>query len=158
MRLSTTPQGQGHRTVAAQIVADRLGVDPAEIEVSGEMDTSTNAWSVASGAYSSRFSGVGAGAVAAAADKLAAKIAAIREHAGEEISLRRVAGMCHWNPESLPEGMEPGLSAVAFFAAPHLEPPDAEDRVSSSASHGFIADVAVVRSTGTRERCASSTT
>jgi 2-furoyl-CoA dehydrogenase large subunit len=44
VRLSTTPQGQGHRTVAAQIVADRLGVDPAEIEVSGEMDTSTNAW------------------------------------------------------------------------------------------------------------------
>ena len=66
----------------------------------------------------------------------------IREHAGEErVSLRRVAGMCHWNPESLPEGMEPGLSAVAFFSAPHLEPPDVEDRVSSSASHGFIVDV-----------------
>jgi 2-furoyl-CoA dehydrogenase large subunit len=144
VRLSTTPQGQGHRTVAAQIVADRLGVDPAEIEVIGEMDTSTNAWSVASGAYSSRFSGVGAGAVAAAADKLAAKIAAIREHAGEEISLRRVAGMCHWNPESLPDGMEAGLSAVAFFSAPHLRPPDVEDRVSSSSSHGFIVDVAVV--------------
>ena len=28
VRLSTTPQGQGHRTVAAQIVADRLGVEP----------------------------------------------------------------------------------------------------------------------------------
>jgi 2-furoyl-CoA dehydrogenase large subunit len=145
VRLSTTPQGQGHRTVAAQIVADRLGVDPAEIEVIGEMDTSTNAWSVASGAYSSRFSGVGAGAVAAAADKLAAKIATIREHAGDEISLRRVAGMCHWNPEALPEGMEPGLSALAFFSAPHLEPPDADDRVSSSSSHGFIVDVAVVQ-------------
>jgi 2-furoyl-CoA dehydrogenase large subunit len=152
VRLSTTPQGQGHRTVAAQIVADRLGVDPAEVEVVGEMDTSTNAWSVASGAYSSRFSGVGAGAVAAAAEKLAAKIAAIREHVGEEVSLRRVAGMCHWNPESLPEGMEPGLAAVAFFAAPHLDPPDEGDRVASSASHGFIVDVAVVevdRETGT---------
>jgi len=144
VRLSTTPQGQGHRTVAAQIVADRLGVDPAEVEVVAELDTATNAWSVASGAYSSRFSGVGAGAVAAAADKVAAKIAAIREHAGEEISLRRVAGMCHWNPESLPEGMEPGLAAVAFYAAPHLDPPAADDRVASSASHGFIVDVAVV--------------
>jgi 2-furoyl-CoA dehydrogenase large subunit len=144
VRLSTTPQGQGHRTVAAQIVADRLGVKPEDVEVIGELDTSTNAWTVASGAYSSRFSGVGAGAVAAAADKLAAKIAAIREHVGEEISLRRVAGMCHWNPESLPEGMEAGLSAVAFYSAPHLEPPDVEDRVASSSAHGFIVDVAVV--------------
>jgi 2-furoyl-CoA dehydrogenase large subunit len=144
VRLSTTPQGQGHRTVAAQIVADRLGVEPQDVEVIGELDTSVNAWSVASGAYSSRFSGVGAGAIAAAADKLADKIAAIRAHAGDDISLRRVAGMCHWNPESLPEGMEPGLAATAFFAAPYLHAPDEGDRVSSSSSHGFIVDVAVV--------------
>jgi hypothetical protein len=54
--------------------------------------------------------------------------------------------------------MEPGLSAVAFFSAPHLQPPDADDRVSSSSSHGFIADVAVVEVTGIPEQCASSTT
>ena len=144
VRLSTTPQGQGHRTVAAQIVADRLGVAPEEVEVLSELDTSVNAWTVASGNYSSRFSGVGAGAIAAAADKLAGKIAAIREHAGEELSLRRVAGMCHWSPESLPEGMEAGLTAVAFYSAPNLEPPDEDDRVASSAAHGFIVDVAVV--------------
>ena len=129
MRLSTTPQGQGHRTVAAQIVADRLGCGIEDVEVLSELDTSVNAWSVASGNYSSRFSGVGAGAVAPAADRLAAKIAAIREHVGEDVSLRRVAGVCHWNPESLPEGMEPGLAVTAFFAAPYLEPPDADDRV-----------------------------
>ena len=143
VRLSTTPQGQGHRTVAAQIVADRLGCQLEEVEVLSELDTSVNAWSVASGNYSSRFSGVGAGAVAAAADQLAAKIAAIREHTGEELSLRRVAGLCHWNPESLPPGIEPGLAVTAFYAAPYLEPPDVEDRVSSSASHGFLVDVCV---------------
>jgi 2-furoyl-CoA dehydrogenase large subunit len=144
VRLSTTPQGQGHRTVAAQIVADRLGVGVEDVEVLSEMDTFVNAWSVASGNYSSRFSGVGAGAVAAAADKLAEKIAAIREHVGEDVSLRRVAGLCHWNPESLPPGLEPGLAVTAFFAAPYLEPPDAADRVSSSAAHGFVVDVCVV--------------
>jgi 2-furoyl-CoA dehydrogenase large subunit len=144
VRLSTTPQGQGHRTVAAQIVADRLGVAPEEVDVLSELDTSVNAWTVASGNYSSRFSGVGVGAVTAAADRLAKKIAAIREHVGEEISLRRVAGMCHWSPESLPEGMEAGLAAVAFYSAPNLEPPDVEDRVASSGAHGFIVDVAVV--------------
>jgi 2-furoyl-CoA dehydrogenase large subunit len=151
VRLSTTPQGQGHRTVAAQVVADRLGVSPDDIEVVSELDTSTSAWSIASGNYSSRFSGVGAAAAAAAADKIAAKLAAIRDHAGEELSLRRIAGMCHWSPESLPEGMEPGLSAVAFVAAPHLDPPDKDDHVASSASHGCIVDVAVVevdRATG----------
>ena len=43
------------------------------------------------------------GAVQAAALKLRAKIDAIRAHAGDEtLSLRRVAGMAHWNPEALP--------------------------------------------------------
>jgi 2-furoyl-CoA dehydrogenase large subunit len=144
VRLSTTPQGQGHRTVAAQIVADRLGVEPSQVDVLSELDTSTSAWTIASGNYSSRFAGVGAGAIAAAADRLAAKIAEIRTHLGEELSLRRVAGTAHWNPESLPTGMEPGLHATAYFAAPYLEPPDGDDRIASSSAHGFLVDVAVV--------------
>jgi 2-furoyl-CoA dehydrogenase large subunit len=47
--------------------------------------------------------------------------------------------------------MEPGLAAVAFFATPNLDPPDAEDRVSSSGAHGFVVDVCAVevdRATG----------
>jgi 2-furoyl-CoA dehydrogenase large subunit len=155
VRVSTTPQGQGHRTVAAQVVADRLGVEPEAVDVLTDVDTSTSPWTVASGNYSSRFSGVGVGAIALAAEKLAEKIAAIREHLGDdEISLRRVAGTAHWNPESLPPGMEPGLQATAYFAAPSLDPPSVEDRVASSAAHGFIVDVAVVevdRDTGAVE-------
>src|SRR4029450_1552379 len=56
-RMARTPQGQGHKTVAAQVVADTLGVDPAEVDVLSELDTSTDAWTVASGNYSSRFAG-----------------------------------------------------------------------------------------------------
>ncbi|HSI97108.1 MAG TPA: xanthine dehydrogenase family protein, partial [Gaiellaceae bacterium] len=48
VRLSTTPQGQGHRTVAAQVVADRLGIEPDTVEVLSELDTSTSAWTVSS--------------------------------------------------------------------------------------------------------------
>ncbi|HXF98571.1 MAG TPA: xanthine dehydrogenase family protein molybdopterin-binding subunit [Gaiellaceae bacterium] len=145
VHLPTTPQGQGHRTVAAQIVADRLGVEPHEVEVVTASDTALSPWTVASGNYSSRFSGVGAGAVALAAERLAAKIAAVRAHLGDEsLSLRRVAGAVHWNPESLPPGMEPGLAVIAYYAAPNLAPPDEADRVASSAAHGFLADVAVV--------------
>ena len=60
---ATTPQGQGHRTVIAQVVADRLGVEPSDVDVLTEVDTSTSPWTIASGNYSSRFSGVGVGAV-----------------------------------------------------------------------------------------------
>jgi len=145
VRTATTPQGQGHRTVIAQVVADKLGVEPSDVEVLAEVDTSTSPWTIASGNYSSRFSGVGVGAVVAAADRLAAKIAAVRAHLGDEhASLRRVAGTVHWNPESLPPGMEPGLAVTAYYAAPNLLPPDADDAVASSASHGFVADVALV--------------
>lgn len=145
VRVATTPQGQGHETVCAQVAADALGVDPASVEVLTAMDTSASAWSVASGNYSSRFSGMSAGAVHLAATRVAHKVAAIREHLGDEgLSLRAVAGVVHWNPEALPAGMEPGLHETAFFAAPNLEAPDALDRVASSAAHGFIVDVAVV--------------
>jgi 2-furoyl-CoA dehydrogenase large subunit len=162
VRISTTPQGQGHRTAAAQVAADALGVDPAEIDVLADVDTSTSAWTVASGNYSSRFSGVGAGAVHNAATKVAAKLRAIAAGQldcaldevelrdgkawanGASVSLRRLAGAAHWNPDSLPRGVEVGLHETAFDAAPNLGPPDADDRVASSAAHGFLADVAVV--------------
>jgi 2-furoyl-CoA dehydrogenase large subunit len=131
--------------VCAQIVADALGVLPEDVDVVTELDTSTSAWTVASGNYSSRFSGVGAGAVYLAAQKVAAKVQAIKDHLGDDsLSLRRVAGIAHWNPDALPRGMEPGLHETAFYAAPNLAPPDDAERVASSAAHGFIADVAVV--------------
>ncbi len=152
VRVATTPQGQGHATVCAQIVADALGVAPEEVQVVTEVDTSTSAWTVASGNYSSRFSGVGAGAVYLAAQKVAAKLQSIRDHLGDDsLSLRRVAGIAHWNPDALPRAMEPGLHETAFYAAPNLAPPDEDDRVASSAAHGFICDVAnveVSRETG----------
>ena len=145
VRLGTTPQGQGHRTVCAQVVADELGCAPEDVTVLAELDTATTPWTVASGNYSSRFSGVGVGAVQAAARKVRAKVDAIRDHVGDhELALRKVAGMAHWNPEGLPESMEPGLTAVAFWATPNLDPPDTEDRVASSGAHGFIVDVCAV--------------
>ena len=66
---------------------------PRTSPCSSEIDTATTPWTVASGNYSSRFSGVGVGAVQAAARKLRTKIDAIREHAGDpELALRRSRG------------------------------------------------------------------
>jgi 2-furoyl-CoA dehydrogenase large subunit len=172
LSLSTTPQGQGHATVAAQIVADALGLSPDEIDVVASLDTSTSPWTVSSGAYSSRFAGVGAAAIRNAANVLGAKLrriaadhlecspddielvggrACVAGNPERGVSLRRVAGAAHWNPESLPADTEPGLSATAFASTPNLSPPDENDRVVSSGSHGFIVDIAVVeidRATG----------
>jgi 2-furoyl-CoA dehydrogenase large subunit len=165
VRICSTPQGQGHRTVCAQIVAERLGVRPEDVDVLTDVDTQTSPWTIASGNYSSRFSGVAVGAVLRAVESVAAKVRAIaaeqlecdpddvelrdgqalvRGSSERSVSLRRIAGAAHWNPESLPAGTEAGLQATAYYAAPNLDPPDGDDRVASSAAHGFLADLAVV--------------
>jgi len=164
VRLSTTPQGQGHRTVAAQIVAQELGLEPKQVEVLAELDTQTSAWSIASGSYSSRFAPVAAVAIRNAARKVAYKLKAIAAHqfgvAFEDVdlvegaarsadgthvtSLKRIAGAAHWNPSSLPDGMEPGIYETAHYSIGLLRPPDDDDRVDSSAVYGFMVDLALV--------------
>ena len=67
LRITTTPQGQGHRTVAAQVAADVLGLEPEQIDVRTDADTAANPWTVSSGNYSSRFAVMGASAVHLAA-------------------------------------------------------------------------------------------
>jgi 2-furoyl-CoA dehydrogenase large subunit len=62
VRTVSTPAGQGHATVAAQVVADILGLEPDDVDVVTEMDTLTSAWSLASGNYSNRFSAIVVGA------------------------------------------------------------------------------------------------
>jgi 2-furoyl-CoA dehydrogenase large subunit len=163
--LATTPQGQGHQTVVAQIVADELGLDPGEITVVDEMDTFTRVWSISSGTYSSRFGSVGTSAVALAARKLRAKLVEYgahlmglpasevefgeggvraRERSGPSYSIKELAGRAHWNTESLPEGMEPALQATAVFGFTVANAVDAEERVNSSNTYGFIAEVMAV--------------
>ena len=77
LRITTTPQGQGHRTVAAQVAADVLGLDPEQIDVRTDADTAANPWTVSSGNYSSRFAAMGASAVHLAATRLADRLRAL---------------------------------------------------------------------------------
>src|SRR5437773_1516315 len=163
--LGTTPQGQGHQTVVSQIVADELGLHPEDVTVVDEMDTFTRIWSISSGTYSSRFGSVGTSAVALAARKLKAKLVEYAAHLmgvtpsevefrdggvhrtsgkAAPYSIKDLAGRAHWNTESLPEGMEPGLAATAVFGFTVAKAVDAEDRVNSSNTYGFIAEVMAV--------------
>ncbi|MBI4247230.1 MAG: molybdopterin-dependent oxidoreductase, partial [Candidatus Rokubacteria bacterium] len=163
--LATTPQGQGHQTIVSQIVADELGLTPEDVTVVDEMDTFTRVWSISSGTYSSRFGAVGTSAVALAARKLKAKLVEYAAHLMERpvdqvefrdgavrvkqgkgpfYTIKDLAGRAHWHTQSLPDGMEPGLQATAVFGFKVSEAVDAADRVNSSNTYGFIAEVMAV--------------
>jgi 2-furoyl-CoA dehydrogenase large subunit len=161
VRLDTTPEGQGHETVAQQIVAEVLGVEPRSVRVIAEMDTATSAWSVASGSYSSRFAPAGSSAVYTAATRVRQKLLQLaarqlgmpaqeltvwegRVFHGERdtgLSLRRLAGLTHWNPTELPPGVEPGVYETCYYTVPTVTPPNEQDQVNSSATYGFLVDV-----------------
>src|ERR687885_498446 len=128
----TSPHGQGHETGFAQIVADRLGVDPQQVEV---LHGDTSAGPEGLNTYGSRSLAVGGEAVARTAEKGAAKAKAIVPHpleaAPEDIEVRDGKFMVRGSPDkamtlaevageayiplNLPEGMEPGLEEVTFY-------------------------------------------
>ncbi|MDB5590151.1 molybdopterin cofactor-binding domain-containing protein [Enterovirga sp.] len=172
VHVASVPQGQGHRTVLGQVVADVLGLRPSDIRVATDMDTVKDAWSIASGNYASRFAPAVAGAAHLAATRLRDRIA--RVAAGqlnvrpEDIVFRggrigsasnpenavpftRVAAATHWAPGTLPEGLEHAIRETVFWTPPELAAPTEADEVNSSLCHGFIFDycgVEVDRVTG----------
>jgi CO/xanthine dehydrogenase Mo-binding subunit len=48
VHVASVPQGQGHRTVLSQVIADVFGLAPQDIRVNTELDTAKDAWSIAS--------------------------------------------------------------------------------------------------------------
>lgn len=68
--VGSCPQGQGHETTAAQVVADVLGIHPDMVTVRTGFDTERNVHTGASGTYASQFAVSGLSAVHGAAQKL----------------------------------------------------------------------------------------
>jgi aerobic carbon-monoxide dehydrogenase large subunit len=145
----TSPHGQGHETAFAQIVADRLGVDPSVVEVD---HGDTSAGPEGRNTYGSRSLAVGGEALATCATKVAEKAKAIVAHhleaSPEDIEVRadrfavrgspdrgmtlaEVAGAAYLN--QVPEGLEPGLEATTFW-----EP---ENFVFPFGAHACVVDV-----------------
>ncbi len=145
----TSPHGQGLDTAMAQIVADKLGIDPSVIEVV-HGDTATGP--EGRGTYGSRSLACGGEAVARASDKVVNKakaiVAAELEAAPEDIEvtagkfsvrgspdkgmpLADVAGIAYIG--AVPEGMEPGLEETTFY--------DPENFVFPFGAHACIVDV-----------------
>jgi 2-furoyl-CoA dehydrogenase large subunit len=161
VHVASVPQGQGHRTVLSQVVADVFGLKPADIRVNTEIDTARDAWSIASGNYASRFAPAVAGTARLAAERIAERLARIaasqlnteaedivfagghvgsRRNPDNRISFSRVAGLSHWSPAALPDGVEQTIRETVFWTPPELTAPDEEDHVNSSLCHGFIFD------------------
>jgi len=165
VRLCSTPNGQGHATVAAQIVADALGLEPDDIDVVTNIDTLTSAWSIASGNYSNRFASIVVDAIAQSAGQVARKIkllaadileadpdeielvegyARVRGHSNKGIPFRKAAASAHWDPAHLPDGVSPGLMETATLSPPVLGSLDEEDHIASAATFGFVIDLVAV--------------
>jgi 2-furoyl-CoA dehydrogenase large subunit len=169
------PQGQGHRTVLAQVVGEALGLSLEKITVNLEHDTQKDPWSIAAGNYSSRFSGAVAGAAHNAAQQMKARLARIAsqqlnvppdgvsfengrvfatDNPDNALSFGRVAALAHWSPSSLPNDMPAAVRETATWTPPALAPPSDDDVINSSAAYGFIFDfcgVEIDRTTGAVE-------
>ncbi len=72
--LGSVPQGQGHETTAAQVVADVLNIPPDMINVRPGFDTEMNVHTGHTGTYASQFAVSGLTAIHGAAEKLKAQI------------------------------------------------------------------------------------
>jgi 2-furoyl-CoA dehydrogenase large subunit len=164
--LGSVPQGQGHATVARQIVADRLGLPPEQVRPIVDMDTATTPWTVTSGSYSSRFAPLVTSAVLAATDRVAATILAaaavlldadpddleladgqvrVRGDESRAVAFRHAAGLVHWDPGALPANAPASLYAEAAFRPPQAQAPTGDDQINSSLCYGFVAEVVAVR-------------
>jgi 2-furoyl-CoA dehydrogenase large subunit len=163
--INTVPEGQGHETTVAQLVANELTIPMDNVRVVADFDSNSRPWSIATGTYSSRFAAAGASAALLSARQIKAKMAAIAastlEAAADDIVLadgvfsvrgaperavpfRRVAGIAHWNPNSLPAGMEAGLQNTSVWNFAAAVAPDELDRVNSSQLYGFVAEIVAV--------------
>ncbi|HEV8583841.1 MAG TPA: xanthine dehydrogenase family protein molybdopterin-binding subunit [Methylomirabilota bacterium] len=136
----STTMGQGNDTAFTQIVADRLGVPAARVQV---LSGDTDALGAGRGNGGSGALTVGGSAVLRATDKIVERgrriAAQLLEAAPEDVGLRdgkfAVAGTdrgvtfaevarAAYVPKSLPAGMEPGFSETAAFTPPAVTFPN----------------------------------
>ncbi|MDP9284817.1 MAG: xanthine dehydrogenase family protein molybdopterin-binding subunit [Actinomycetota bacterium] len=137
--VGTSPHGQGHETTFAQIVADRFGCSPDEVEIlHGDTAVST----LGMDTYGSRSLTVGGIALYNAAERIVEKARRIAAHqlevdeddleyaaggfgvkgTGRALTLKEIA-FGAWTAHNLPDGMEPGLEASYVYDPPNFSWP-----------------------------------
>jgi aerobic carbon-monoxide dehydrogenase large subunit len=134
-----SPHGQGHETTFSQIVADRLGCTPDEVEV---LHGDTAVVPLGMDTYGSRSLAVAGVALYQAADKVIEKARKIAAHTIEvseddleyasglftvkgtdrAMSLKEIA-FAAWTAHNLPDGLEPTLEETAVYDPPNFSWP-----------------------------------
>jgi carbon-monoxide dehydrogenase large subunit len=159
---SNVPQGQGHDTTYAQVVADEFAVDMDRIMfIHGDTDKCPRGV----GTMASRGAGLTAGAIAIACRQVKAKMVKIAGHlleANEDdlefrdghimvkgtdsgISFEEVANVA-WNAgRRLPEGMPSGLQSMYTYEPINIGKFDENGIGNASAAYGNGADAVVVK-------------
>jgi len=137
LAISVQSQGQGHETTFAQIVAEELGIPPADVDV---VHGDTDATPYGLGTYGSRSTPVSGAATALVARKVRERArlvaAAMLEAAPDDLEWTRGRWSVKGDPEqgasireiamaargaiALPDGVEAGLDAEVVYDPPNL--------------------------------------
>lgn len=133
--IGSTPHGQSHETTFAQIVAEELGANVAQIRV---LHSDTKQVPFGQGSYGSRSYSVGGAAVQIAARQIKEKCikyaahkfrvleedivyangaASVRDDADRSMTLQEI-GLALYYSWDIPSGMEPSLESTAFLDPP----------------------------------------
>ncbi|GAA2406430.1 xanthine dehydrogenase family protein molybdopterin-binding subunit [Actinomadura vinacea] len=148
----TMSHGQSHETTLAQIAADRLGLDLAQVKIhQGDTDRVTYGF----GTFASRSATIGGSAVARAAAKLADRLLTLGAHLldttpdevelgpgrvrrcddhDRSVSFADLADVAYLKAHLLPKGADPGLTATATFDVQG-------DGTFSNAAHGVVVEL-----------------
>ena len=133
----STPHGQGHETSWSMIVADKLGIDPMDVEV---LHSDTAISPLGLDTYGSRSLSVGGVAIAMACDKVVDKAREIAAHQleanpddlefeggsftvkGSPDKTLPIQGVAFgaFTAHNLPDGMEPNLQEQVTFDPPNF--------------------------------------
>ncbi|MEV6041499.1 xanthine dehydrogenase family protein molybdopterin-binding subunit [Nonomuraea sp. NPDC052116] len=148
----TMSHGQSHETTMAQIVADRLRLDIAQVKIhQGDTDRVPYGF----GTFASRSATIGGSAVARAASALGDRLLRLaaylldttgdnvelhdgsvrrRDDHGRALSYRELAEVAYLKAHLLPKDAEPGLTASASFDVQG-------DGTFSNAAHGVVVEL-----------------
>ncbi|HKZ50385.1 MAG TPA: xanthine dehydrogenase family protein molybdopterin-binding subunit [Dehalococcoidia bacterium] len=162
--LGSVPQGQGHETVAAQIVADELGCHPDDITVLTGFDSATHPYTDSSGTYGDRFATAAVGAILGASRQVREKLLAtaahlleagpheleiengvvyVREAPEKAMAIDKIAFLAH--NRSFPQHIDTSLEATYTYQVPFFQEPDPDYRsIRTDATFGNSAHAAVV--------------
>ncbi|MEM4410652.1 MAG: xanthine dehydrogenase family protein molybdopterin-binding subunit [Candidatus Caldarchaeum sp.] len=156
-------QGQGHKTALAQIAADELGLTFDMVKVV-EGDTEECPYGL--GAWASRFSVAGVGAVATACRKLRNKLVHIAAHMLEanpadivieygklwvrdvpskSITIRDLAQIAYTQPYRMPPDVSPSLEETATYILPNIRYiPDEKGHINLYPAYSYGAYAVIV--------------